>query len=156
MLLKSAKSILVIAIFVAALAACWAEAQEWSGYVTCDGHGWQLIRSQQDFDKFIERVPRERLQKRQPAPPSGDPILEHPQVDFQEYSLVAVWSHNWAIVPRIDSSNLEGNDLKVELVYHTPKDYRNYQAPNNHGRYLVMQVPKVSGELKVRSRAEIK
>jgi hypothetical protein len=108
-----------------------------------------VLRSQQELDHFLTRIPLTRMQKEIPAPPNTDPILTKPTVDFANQVLIVLWSSNIHIVPRILESHLEGADLHLQANFETPKDYRSLQAPYDYGRYCLLEVDRFDGQLKV-------
>jgi hypothetical protein len=48
----------------------------------------RVIRDQAGYDAFVAMIPAERVQKKQPAPPSDDPLLAKPPIDFATHALV--------------------------------------------------------------------
>ncbi|MCW5871594.1 MAG: hypothetical protein KIS61_30360, partial [Candidatus Eremiobacteraeota bacterium] len=125
----------------------WAADGSWHGLVRCENErGCLAIHTQAEYDAFVERIPKERIQMKQPAPPSQDPFLRQPRVNFQEHSLVAVWTENVHIGCKITETRREGNDLKVKVDFEVPPDYRNYAAPYGFGQYHVLEVPSFPGK----------
>ncbi len=49
-----------------------------------------VIRDEAAYRAFVERIPTARVQMRQPAPPSDDPLLARPVIDFTREVIVAV------------------------------------------------------------------
>lgn len=129
----------------------WAQPLSYEGYVSCEGRGWQVLRTQKDYDDFVARVPTVVLQKRLPAPASNDPLLKKPGVDFEETFLFAVWSHNVHVDAKVLNVQKVGVDLEVDLAFGAPSDYRAYAAPDGYGQYHLVAVPPFTGELKIES-----
>ena len=124
----------------------WAADGSWHGFVRCDNRrGCLAIHTQADYEQFVGRIPKERIQMKQPAPPSEDPFLQKPPIDFAEHALVAVWTENVHIGCRIQETSPAGGDLKVRVDFDVPPDYRNYAAPYGYGQYHVLQVPAFPG-----------
>lgn len=48
----------------------------------------RVIRTDAGYDQFVALIPEHRVQKRQPAPPSDDPLLARPRIDFATHALV--------------------------------------------------------------------
>ncbi len=140
---------LCIVLFTSLLA--WAEPLSFEGYVSCEGRGWEILRTQADYEAFIARVPTVVLQKKQPAPDSQDPLLKKPAVDFEEMFMLAVWSHNVHVDAKVLKVQKVGSDLEVDLAFGAPSDYQAYAAPYGYGQYHLVCVPSFNGELKIRS-----
>jgi hypothetical protein len=98
----------------------------------------QVIEDQQSFDALVEHIPKNKVQKKMPAPPNDDPILDEPEIDFDaEVVLLAVCPTYYCQlefvgVRRDDdgyvvSVNLPGEGEKAE--YHArPANVGNYRA----------------------------
>jgi hypothetical protein len=132
------------------LVAAEPEKVSWEGFVQCgDARGWTAIRSQAEYQAFVDRVPKQRIQMKQPAPPSTDPLLQMPPVDFTRHALVAIWSHNIHIDAKILGTERDGPDLVVHTAYDAPSDYRGYAAHYGYGQYCLVRVDTFPGELKI-------
>lgn len=135
-----------VLILVLASQLCRAAGGSWHGFVSCDNHrGCAALHNQAEYDQFVERIPKERLQMKQPAPPSDDPLLLKPVIHFEQQTLLAVWSENVHIGCRIGAIHRDGEDVKVEVDFEVPPDYRNYSAPYGFGQYHVLALPAFSG-----------
>lgn len=132
-----------------------AQTLELSGIVACQTRGWAVLRNQTEFNRFVERIPKWRMQKLQPAPLNPDPILQKPEVDFEDHVLLVVWSDNIHIIPRILKCERAGRDLQVEVAFQTPPDYRSYEAPYYHGRYLLLELDRFDGEMTLLPRETV-
>ena len=140
--------VLMVALAVGSGADAWS--REFQGFVACQGPGWAALRSQQEYKSFVERVPRERLQKKLPAPPSSDPLLQLPGVDFSTSCLVVVWSDNVHIEARVLQAEAKGEELWVEVRFHRPPHVEGYAAPYGFGQYHLVEVPRFEGALQVK------
>lgn len=137
-------------LFLFLLVAAWAaEPRQFEGYIHANERGWAAVRNQMDYEAFVARVPVKRIQKKQPAPPSEDPLLRTPAIDFSQRSLVAVWSENIHIDAKISDARREGDNMLVTVTFEVPPNYRNYATPYGYGQYHLLEVEKFSGELKV-------
>lgn len=131
--------------------ASWAEPLSYSGFLACEGRGWQVLHNQSDYEEFVARIPARQLSKRQPAPPSQDPLLEKPPFDFGQVALLAIWSHSVHVEAKILSARKVGEDLEVDLAFGAPVGYEAFAAPHGFGQYHLLQVEPFQGELRVRS-----
>ena len=70
--------------------------ERWSGAIAVDERAEPdpiavlVIRDDAAYDELVARLPATRIQKRQPAPPSDDPLLARPPIDFTTDMLVVV------------------------------------------------------------------
>lgn len=127
-------------------------AEGWEGVIRLDEgdkRGLCEIRSQTEYIRFVNRIPKERLQMKQPAPPSTDPLLLKPPVDFSRHSLIAIWSHNVHIDCKIRRTERDGDDLIVHTAFDAPSDYRNYAAPDGYGQYHLVLVDTFPGQARL-------
>ncbi len=53
-----------------------------------------FIRDAKAWDQFVARIPKHRMQKKEPAPPSTDPLLKSCPVDFQHQFAVVSTSND--------------------------------------------------------------
>lgn len=125
-------------------------ATDYHGYIRCDTRGWQAIRSQAEYEAFLARIPTEKLAKKLPAPPSDDPLLQKPVIDFDKYALVAAWSENVHVKSVVQKVVPSGEDLNVEISFDAPSDYKVYQAPSHYGVYHLVRVNHFAGQLHAR------
>lgn len=131
---------------------CGAETERWEGFWHYEGQSgnWLVIRNEEEFERFVERIPPTRVQQKQPAPPSDDPLLQRPPMDWEHYSLVAIWSHSIYIDCKILSTEREGDDLVLNMAYDAPaEDVSRYAQPLGIGQYCVARVERFPGEVKM-------
>lgn len=108
---------------------------QFTGPIAADEPGWTIIRTQEEYEHFVARIPLRKLEKRQPAPPNDDPLLALPPVDFTKHVLVAAWSDNVYVTPTIKQVTPE---IKVE--YDAPADHENFARPLGYGRYHLVKI----------------
>ena len=59
-----------------------------------------LIRNQEEFENFVARIPKRAIQKKQPVPPSQDPLLLQKEFDTKLMMLVSMrFDNNYAYAP---------------------------------------------------------
>lgn len=130
-----------------------ASAEPWSrsfqGFVQARSRGWQRLRSPEEYAQFVQGIPKQRLQQKQPAPPSTDPLLNLPEVDFSSHFLLAVWSENVHIDAHIVALRSQGGEMHLEVQYLRPTQVEGYAAPYGFGQYHLVEVPRFDGELRV-------
>ncbi len=124
---------------------------EYSGVLSLHGPGGVLVlRDQKAYDAFIDRIPRTEISKTNPAPPSDDPLLKRPKIDFTENMAVVATSNfphtRVKIVQLRLQSDGESVHLQVERV--TPEEAKYASVPNDVGRYHLVVVDRRNGEVR--------
>ncbi|MDA3862236.1 MAG: hypothetical protein PF689_00035 [Deltaproteobacteria bacterium] len=61
----------------------------------------EKIESQRDFANFLKRIPKLKVQMKQPAPPNPDPILKQPEIDFSSQMVVVIYRSSIFLKPKI-------------------------------------------------------
>ena len=94
----------------------------YEGRVSLDSSGQSsgpteiIIRSQADYEAFLIRIPRNKITKVNPAPPSDDPLLGKPFIDFESHMmLVALRAGTMYVAPRFLSISTDKNGLIVHI-----------------------------------------
>jgi hypothetical protein len=98
-----------------------------------------VIRDDDAWQIFLDRIPRERVQMKQPAPPSDDPLLARPPVDFTRDMVVVVILGDTLDRPGIERVVLEGDVLHVTYVLPAPG---RGARPLGIGSYAAAVVPR--------------
>lgn len=106
-----------------------------------------VIRDRASLHRFIDRVPRTKMQHVPHPEPSDDPILERPEIDFERHMLLAIVSHE---PNRFVELDLEG----VENVSETQRVLCHYSEPGpvcqkiiSYGRYCAIIVGRFDGDV---------
>lgn len=96
--------------------------ESWTGHILLSGPmpherlTLRVIDSELAYDAFLEELPRQRVQMKQPAPPAEDPLLERPPVDFvHEMMLVAICRAHSAVGKMIGALRCVEGRLVVDL-----------------------------------------
>lgn len=105
----------------------------------------EAIRTQAALDAFVARIPTKQITPMHPAPPSDDPLLKHPQVDFGRYTAVAVFALTVNDKPEMTRLERKGDGLIVTVKRTGPPDPDMMQRPLGIGRYQLVLVPHFSG-----------
>jgi hypothetical protein len=80
----------------------WPETQRATGRIYAGADETLVISDQAAYDAFVSRLPTSEITPTQPAPPSTDPYLKHPPIDFSRFTLVvAVRADSMYVPPRI-------------------------------------------------------
>ena len=96
----------------------------------------QIIRSASDYEAFVERIPRTRITMRQPAPPSDDPLLRKPAVDFTTHVLVVAYRADTMFAePAFDKPRWEGDQVVVHVHHPNVAEASHYAALAGIGTY---------------------
>ena len=130
----------------------WSEpVTSFTGFVSCQGRGWAALRTQQEYQDFVARIPRQRLQMKQPAPPSTDPLLHLPPFDFERDALIVAWSDNVYVITSIEDVRRQGEDLEIDLSFNQPGNLKARATPHGFGHYHLLRVESFKGQLKTGS-----
>lgn len=106
------------------------------------------VKNDAEYDAFIAQIPTKRIQMRQPAPDSDDPMLKRPAIDFSSQMLVVVRSSSLYEVPEIVKILDRGDER--EVVYTIPPVENLYDCcqPGATGRYAAALVARTEGEVR--------
>lgn len=102
------------------------------------------IRDDAAYDAFIARLPARRIQQRQPAPPSTDPLRARPPIDFAHEVLIAVVRpQTLSAVPDVEVAT----DRGVLHVRYTLPPRPPEARPYGIGVYHAIVVPRPPGAI---------
>ena len=109
-----------------------------------------VIRTQEDYDAFVEALPKTKIQKKNPSDPNDDPILERPAIDFSTQMLVVAACSTFYCSVEITGLEREGAALLVRVSSPgEPEDARMYGArpigmngEDTYGNYAAAVVPR--------------
>jgi len=106
-----------------------------------------VIRSAEELAAFTSAIPKKRVQKRQPAPPSKDPLLADPQLDFATHSLIVIQRPSMYVGPEIE--RVEARGTGAHVLYRLPPLGETVYAAAvmDMGTYAAVLVPRVEGEV---------
>lgn len=111
-----------------------------------------VVKSDAEYATFIGQIPTKRIQMRQPAPDSEDPMLKRPPVDFATQMLLVVRSGSLHQVPEI-TEVLDSPDER-EVIYTIPavENLEMMAQPSGVGRYAAVLVAKEDGAVRFTRR----
>jgi hypothetical protein len=104
------------------------------------------IRDQAAYDALIARLPPERIQMKQPAPPSDDPLLKRPPIDFTTHMLVVVTRGDTLTPPTLARVIDEPDRVVVRYVAPGPPPEA---RPHGVGGYVAVKVPRAEGPIEL-------
>ncbi|HBP16530.1 MAG TPA: hypothetical protein DEA08_01890 [Planctomycetes bacterium] len=108
----------------------------------------RLIKTQAEYERFVSAIPQRKIQKKQPAPPSEDPLLEMPKVDFPREVLIVALRDSMYVHPELGPITAKDGDLEVQVVYPPLGDTVMAAAMHGVGVYAAAVVPACSGEVR--------
>ena len=115
----------------------------------------RVVRDRAAFDAFVSLIPKERIQKKQPAPPSDDPLLSSPPIDFsRQMLLVAFRTTTMYVHPELERPRMEGGKLVVDVAHPPLDDAAHPAAMHGVGTYCAIVVRAFDGEVEFRGPAK--
>jgi hypothetical protein len=123
-------------------------AQRWSGSIHLAGDDATpplevvIIRDEAAYHAFVARLPEKRVQMKQPAPPSDDPMRARPAIDFGVDMLVVVVRGDTLGPPTIARVNAAAGQVVIHYVAPPPPPEA---RPHGIGGYAAVQVPRTDG-----------
>jgi hypothetical protein len=102
-----------------------------------------IIRDEAAYQALIERIPRYQIGKSEPVPPSKDPLLRRPPLDFtREMLLVAIRGDSMYVPPRIENIESSAQTLRISVSYPPLGDAAYHAQPLEIGSYSAWRVPR--------------
>jgi len=109
----------------------------------------RIIRTEAEYDDFLRKIPKRTISKTNPSPPSNDPLLKKPPVDFEKHMmLVAVRANSMYVTPKLESVAVEKGTMFVHVLDPDLGDTRFLNQMQGIGTYLALVVPKHAGPIK--------
>ena len=105
------------------------------------------IRDAAAYDALIATLPPHRIQQRQPAPPSTDPLRARPPIDFDRDMLIVVTRGDTMDPPTLAAVFDAGDHVLVRYAATPPPPAARCYGI---GGYAAAQVPRVDGPLRAR------
>ena len=108
----------------------------------------RIIRTQADYEAFVAQIPLHQITKTNPAPPSKDPLLKRPPIDFAKHMvLIAIRPDNMYVSSHIESLVLDGQTLRVHVLDPDPGETRFLNQMRGIGTYRAVVVPQHTGPI---------
>jgi len=103
----------------------------------------RVIRDQAEYAALVATLPKYRVQMKQPAPPSEDPLLKRPPIDFSRHMLVVAIRRSMFYRPKIRRVLLaHGKELIVEILHESPAGIMAMASRSDVGTYEAVIVPR--------------
>ena len=110
----------------------------------------KIIRTEAEYEAFLRKIPKRAISKTHPAPPSKDPLLKTPPIDFDKHMmLVAVRSNSMYVSPKLESVAVEKDALLVHILDPDLGETRFLNQMQGIGTYLAVVVPKHEGPIQL-------
>ena len=107
-----------------------------------------IIKTQADYEAFVAKIPKRTISKTNPSPPSNDPLLKKPPIDFSKHMmLVAVRANSMYVSPKLESVVAVKDGLLVHILDPDLGETRFLNQMQGIGTYLAVVVPKHEGPI---------
>ena len=107
-----------------------------------------IIRNDKEFDAFVARIPKKRIQKKNPAPDTDDSFVGGERIDFEKsILLVSIRDENMysqAPIVRVYESN---DKVKVKIEKPVDEERAMMASMGGVGTYYAVQIPLVTKEI---------
>lgn len=108
----------------------------------------RVIRTQEAYEAFVAMIPTLQVTKQNPPPPSTDPLLQKPEIDFgTKMLIVAFRGENMYVEARISKVEQRDGKLVVTIVYPPVGHTAMLASAYGVGRYHAVLVDKFDGEI---------
>jgi len=108
-----------------------------------------VIKTQADYEAFLRKIPKQTISKTNPAPPSKDPLLKKPPIDFGKHvMLVAIRANSMYDTPKLEAVVADKDALLVHILDPDLGETRFLNQMQGIGTYLAVVVPKHKGPIK--------
>ena len=113
------------------------------------GPNEHIIKTDAEYEAFLRKIPKRTISKTNPVPPSKDPLLKKPPIDFGKHMmLVAIRSDSMYVTPKLESVVAEKNVLFVHILDPDLGETIYLNQMQGVGTYLAVVVPKHKGPIK--------
>ncbi|MDE0577017.1 MAG: hypothetical protein OSB39_08735 [Opitutales bacterium] len=107
-----------------------------------------IIKTQAQYEAFVGKIPKRTISKTNPSPPSKDPLLKKPPIDFGKHMmLVAVRPDSMYVTPKLESVVADKDALLVHILDPDLGETRFLNQMQGIGTYLAVVVPKHKGPI---------
>ncbi|GMU58115.1 MAG: hypothetical protein AMXMBFR33_72610 [Candidatus Xenobia bacterium] len=110
--------------------------------------GLLVIRDQKAFDAFVDRIPSEQITPTRPAPPSDDPLLKRPRIDFSRSTVVVAYSGSMLTRVSIEKLALGADGKSVTATVKREPVDEVASVPLGVGRYHCVVIDRRDGEIR--------
>ena len=107
-----------------------------------------IIKTDAEYEAFLRKIPKRTITKTNPPPPSKDPLLKKPPIDFGKHMmLVAVRANSMYVTPQIESIVAGEDGLLFHILDIDLGETRFLNQMQGIGTYLAVVVPKHKGSI---------
>ena len=107
-----------------------------------------IIQTQAQYEAFVGKIPKRTISKTNPSPPSKDPLLKKPPIDFSKHMmLVAVRANSMYVTPKLESVVVGKDTLLVHILDPDLGETRFLNQMQGIGTYLAVVVRKHKGPI---------
>ena len=106
-----------------------------------------VIRDEQSFHRFIARIPGKVMDFVPSSPPSNDPLLQRPKIDFDRHMLLVIISHEPNCFIDLDIVGIELTSKTMEVLCRYSEPGPVVQKVISYGAYCAAVTCRFDGEI---------
>ncbi len=129
--------------------------RSYKGRISAPRKSSLVIRDAAAYDALISNIPKSKIQKKNPADPSDDPILKRPAVDFSKEMIVVATCSTFYCPISLKSYSVDGDEVAV--LVDSPGEGQDsmmmgarptgMNGEDAYGNYAASVIPKYDGEV---------
>ena len=106
-----------------------------------------VIRDEQSFHRFIARIPEKVMDFVPSPPPSNDPLLQRPKIDFDKHMVLVIISHEPNCFIDLDIVGIEPTSKAMEVHCHYSEPGPVMQKAISYGAYCAVVTHRFDAEV---------
>jgi len=106
-----------------------------------------VIRDEQSFHRFIARIPDKVMDFVPSPPPSDDPLLQRPKIDFGKHMVLVIISHEPNCFIDLDIVGIELTSKAMEVRWHYSGPGPAVPKAISYGSYCAVVTRRFDGEV---------
>jgi len=115
----------------------------------------RIIRDAAGFAEFVKMIPPTKITKRQPSPPSDDPLLKRPSIDWTKHMMIVAFrTDTMYLPPKVENPRLDRGKLVIDVRHPPLGDTANAAAVYGIGTYNAIIVERHGGDLAARATTD--
>ena len=106
-----------------------------------------VIRDDQNFHRFIDRIPENVMDFVPSPPPSNDPLLQRPKIDFDKHIVLVIISHEPNCFIDLDIVGIELTSKAMKVLCHYSEPGPVVPKAISYGAYCAVLTRRFEGKV---------